>query len=210
MTVEGRLGSHLRQRRHGDRQVLLQAFDRPHQGLGHHHPADAPAGHAEVFRKGVDDERVLRQRGRRHGRERVVQSVIDFVRDEADAFAVGGLDQRAERLARHHRSRGVGGTCDQHALQRFLAMRRKQHLAGQRVTRRRRRLDQHRLAAERVEDVTIRRIARHGDGDAVARLEHRQKGEDESARRSGRHHDAFGIDSAAIGVTIMSRDAPAQ
>ncbi len=36
-----------------------------------------------------------------------------------------------------------------------------------------------------LEDVAIRRIAGHRDGDAVARLEHRQEGENEAGRRAG-------------------------
>ena len=57
---KGGFGSDLRQRRHRDRKVLLQPFDRPHQRLRHHHPADPPAGHAEIFRERVDHQRVRR------------------------------------------------------------------------------------------------------------------------------------------------------
>ena len=54
-----------------------------------------------------------------------------------------------------------------------------------RPARRRRGLDQHRLAAERLEDVAVRRIAGHRDRDAVAGLEQREEGEDEAGRRAG-------------------------
>ncbi len=119
-------------------------------------------------------------------------------------------DQAGERLARHHRSRRIGGAADQHALQRRLAMRRQQGLAGQRMTRLARGLDQHRLAAERGQDMPIRRIAGHRDRDAVARLEHRQKRQDEPAGRAGRDHDPLGIDRAAVSIAIMPGDPRAQ
>ena len=54
--VEGGLGRDLRQRRHRDGEILLQPLDRPHQRLRHHHPADAPAGHAEIFRERIDHD----------------------------------------------------------------------------------------------------------------------------------------------------------
>ena len=71
-------------------------------------------------------------------------------------------------------------------------------------------LDQHRLAAERRQDVAIRRIARIGDRHAVARLEHRQKRQDESGRRAGGHDHAVGAHRHAIGLGIVPRDARAQ
>ena len=71
-------------------------------------------------------------------------------------------------------------------------------------------LDQHRLAAERGQDVTVRRIAGHGNRDAVAGLEHREKGQDERAGRAGRDHDPRGVDVTAIGIAVMPRDALAQ
>ncbi len=105
---------------------------------------------------------------------------------------------------------GLAGTPDQHALERRLAMRGQQRLAGQRMARLVRGLDQHRLAAERGENMTVRRITRHRHGDAVARLEHRQESQNEPAGGAGGHHNSLGADIAAIGIVIMPRDARAQ
>ena len=58
----------------------------------------------------------------------------------------------------------------------------------------RRGLDQHRLAAERREDMAIGRIARHRDRDAIARIEQREERQDESGRRAGGDDDARRID----------------
>ena len=146
----------------------------------------------------------------RHRRKRVVETMIDLVGNEADAGAFRRIDQAGERLARHHRSRRIGGAADQHALQRRLAMRSQQSLARQRMTRRARGLDQHRLAAERRQDMPVRRIARHRDRHPVARLEHRQKRQNESARRAGRDHDALGIDRTAVRIAIVFCDSRAQ
>ena len=43
-----------------DEHVLRQPLDPAHMVLGHDHPADAPAGHGEVLREGVDDDRPRR------------------------------------------------------------------------------------------------------------------------------------------------------
>ena len=116
--VEGRRRRDLRERRHRDREVLLQALDRPHQRIRHHHPADAPAGHAEVFRERIDDHRMVGELRRGLGRERIVEPVIDLVGDEADALAFRRGDQLGERLGPHHGAGRIGRACDQHALER--------------------------------------------------------------------------------------------
>ena len=67
-------------------------------------------------------------------------------------------------------------------------------------------LDQHRLAAERLEDVAIGRIAGIGDADAVAGLEHRKKSQDETRRRAGGDDHPRRIEIDIIGLAIMARD----
>ena len=147
---------------------------------------------------------------RRHRRECIVEAVIDFIGDETDAGAFGHGDQAGERLARHHGAGGIGRAADQHAFQRRPAMGGEQRLPGQRVTGFARCLDQHRFAAERGQDMAIRRIAGHRDRNPIARLEHGEKRQDESPGRTGGDHNPAGIHGAAIGVAIMPRDALAQ
>jgi hypothetical protein len=91
-----------------------------------------------------------------------------------------------------------------------VAVRGKQRLGRQCMARSRRGLNQHRLAAEGGEDVPIRRIARDGDGDAVARLEQRQERENEAAGRAGGHDHPPGIERQTIAVGIVSCDARPQ
>ena len=98
--VERGLRRDLRQRRHRDREIALQAVHRAHQRRRHDHPADAPAGHAEVFRERVDDHGVVRHAQRGFRGHRVVEAVIDLVGDEADALLVGDANQVGERLRR--------------------------------------------------------------------------------------------------------------
>src|SRR5215470_2359730 len=177
--VEGCLGGDLRQRWHRHREIALQAIERPHERLRRHHPADTPSGHTEIFGEGVDDDAVVREPRRGFRRKGVVEAVIDFVGDEPDALALGGGDERGQRLRRHHGAGGIGGAGDEHALERRPAMRRHQHLRRDRPARRLRGLDPHRLAAERAEDMAIGRIARQRHRDAIAGLEQREKCENE-------------------------------
>ena len=86
------------------------------------------------------------------------------------------------------------------------AMRRQQCLAGQRMPGFACCFDQHRLAAERGEDVAVRRIAGHGHRNAVAGLEHGKERQDERARRARGHHDPRRIDVAAVSIAVMPRD----
>ncbi len=106
---------------------------------------------------------------------------------------------------------GLAGLADQHALASGVApVRVKQHVRRDRPARRCRGFDQDRLAAERLEDVAIRRIAGHRDRDAIAGLEQREEGEDEAGRRPrGRDH-ARGLDCDAVGFGVVARDARTQ
>ena len=119
-------------------------------------------------------------------------------------------DQARQRLARHHRAGRIGGAADQHALQRCLAMRSQQGFAGQRVAGVARGLDQHRLAAERGQDMAIGRIAGHGDRHPVARLEHRKERQDETAGRARRDHDPLGVYGTAISIAVVPGDPRAK
>ena len=85
-----------------------------------------------------------------------------------------------------------------------------QGFAGQRMTGFARRLDQHRLAAERGKDMAIRRITGDRHRDAIARLEHGKKAQDECARRARGDHDPLRIDGAAVGLAVVPGDALAQ
>ena len=74
--------------------------------------------------------------------------------------------------------------------------------------RARRQFDRHEV--ERGEDVAIGGIARRRQRHAVARLERREKGEDEARRRAGRDDHARGVDRDAVARRIMPGDRLAQ
>ncbi len=117
--------------------------------------------------------------------------------------SASGVHHGAGRIGRardHARRRAASLRCA--AMQRLAA------ISAQRVAAVG--LDQHRLAAERGQDMPVRRIAGIGDRHPVARLEQRQKRQDEAARRAGGHHDARRIEREAVGLAIMPRDARAQ
>ena len=105
---------------------------------------------------------------------------------------------------------GLAGLATSTPASGFLRVRREQHVAGDRPARLRRGLDQHRLAAERREDVAVRRIARRRDGDAVAGLEHRQERQDETRRRSGGDDTRSGANHRHRRSRVVPRDARAQ
>ena len=151
-----------------------------------------------------------RQLRRRHRGKGVVEAMVDFVGNEPDAGAFRSLDQAGKRLPGHHRAGGIGRASDQHALQRRPAMGSQQGFAGQRVAIFARRLDQHRLATERAQDVPVRGIAGNRDRHPVARLEQGQKGQDEGPRGSRGDDDSLRIHGATIGLAIVPGDARPQ
>ncbi len=56
----------------------------------------------------------------------------------------------------------------------------------------------------------VRRIAGIGQRHPVARLEQRQKRQDEGARGTGGHHHAGGIEREVVGLFVMAGDAGPQ
>ena len=71
-------------------------------------------------------------------------------------------------------------------------------------------LDQHRLEAERAEDVAIGGIAGRRQRDPVARLEGGEKGELEGGRRAGGDDDLGRVDGDAVLLAVMPRRSPAR
>ena len=71
-------------------------------------------------------------------------------------------------------------------------------------------LDQHRLAAERGEDVPVRRIAGIGQRHPVARLEQRKERQDEAARGAGGDHHARRVEREVVGLAVVAGDSRAQ
>ena len=90
------------------------------------------------------------------------------------------------------------------------AVRGDQRLGRQRPARLGGGLDQHRLAAERGEDVPVGRIAGIGQRHPVARLEQRQERQDETARGAGGDHHARRVEREIIGVGVVAGDSRPQ
>ena len=129
----------------------------------------------------------------------VIEPVINLVRDDADALAFRRRDQCARNAsAAIIVPVGLAGLATTQAGERRLAMRRRAALRGvsaQRVSGAG--FDQHRLAAERRQDMPVRRIAGIGERDAIARLEQREKRQNEAAGRAGGHRDLRRIERRA-------------
>ena len=197
--VESRFSGDLRERRHRNREILLQPLDRAHQRRRHHHPADPPPGHAEIFGERIDDDGVGGHPRGALRREGVVETVVNLVRDDGDAgiFGAAGSGRRAPMPASSCRSdwparptitplSGRARCCAMSASPVI------DHRVCAVVSM------PHRLAAQRGEDVPIRRIARQRHRHAIARFESGKKRENESSRRAGGDDDAFRIDVETV------------
>ena len=138
----------------------------------------------------------------------VADSVVDLVADESRAMVVAPARDGRELVRRHHRPGRVGRTRENEASGRCI----------ERIELRDRQLEtgfrpaghgQHR-AAERGENVPVRRVAGLRDDDNVARFERREEGEEERPRRAGRCRDVAGLHVDAVGAPIMRGDRIAQ
>ena len=115
--MEGRERGFLRKVGGRYEQVLRQLVERRHVLLRRHHPAEAPAGHSEVFGKAVDDEHIVGELQGAAIALAVSQPVIDLVDDQhaaalkgdgMDAFELVVIDQRAGGVRRRSDQYGRG------------------------------------------------------------------------------------------------------
>ena len=74
----------------------------------HDHPADAPAGHREIFRERIDDIDVVADFERRHRPAFVLDAMINLVRDKGDVTVPRGVDQRGQGRAVQHCAGRIG------------------------------------------------------------------------------------------------------
>ena len=116
----------------------------------------------------------------------------------------------SERGCGHHRAAWIGRRAHDHAFERVRSMLFQQSFGSDRPSCLRRRLDAHRLATERAEDVAIRRITRQRRRHAIARFEGGEERQNEAGRRAGGDNDACRIDFEAVPLGVGVRDTPAQ
>ncbi len=173
--------------------------------LRHHHPADAPAGHREVFRERIDDIDIVGKFQRAHPARAVMQAVVDFIRDQADAALLRRRHQCAQCLVVEHRAGRVAGA-GHHQPGKTVGQ-----IARHRLEPvRRRGLDAHRGEAKRREDLAIGGIAGIAEPHPVATVEQGGESEDEGPRRAGGDHNAGRVEIDAIPVGIEPGDPGAQ
>ena len=206
------LAIHRRQRRdlcrmgRADEHVLRQPFDHTHVIGRHHHPANAPAGHREVFRERVDHIGLVRHLKCRHSLGLVFDAVINLVADERRALGVGGVDQRAHRPLIQHRPRRVRGRGDHQPRDVHIGKIRRHRLIA--VFGRCGQID--RLQVQRPQDLAVAGIARRTNRHAVAGVEQRGERQDKAPGRSGCDHHARRVQIDVVPVTIHLRDARPQ
>ncbi len=190
--------------------ILRQPLDGPHHPGRHDHPADAPAGHAVVFRETVDDERLVRQRQRGNGLLGIPEPVVDLVRDHRRPVRPAIRDQRGERLARQGRAGRVGRAGEEETVDAPPGAGLGEEGRVGLVARRQTRLQPHRLDIDGGQDVAVAGVARIGQRQPRARVEQRQEGEQEARRGAGRDHDALRRDVEAVHLGVHPRQARAQ
>ena len=195
-------GRHLARVRRADEEILHQPLDPPDVGLGHHHPADPPAGHREVLREGVDDVDLVRDSERRDRPAAVLDAVVDLVRDEGEAALLGPADQRGE-VGRATASSPSGSPGSRRGRRRDRPSRSLRHRL---VAVLEPGLDADGLEIERLQDVAVARIAGIADRHPVAALEEAGEGEDERRRRARRHHHPARIEVDAVPVAVEPGD----
>ena len=208
-TIEGAECRNLRDRRRRDVEILRQPLDGPHQLLRHHQPADAPAGHAEIFREAVDGDGRLPM-GNRGPRGFVIfKPVIDLVGDQPEPAPPAGIGELAEPFAHGHGAGRVIGAGEQQSRRLFAG--KAVEVAGVRhPSRRGACLDQHRLRTERLEDVAVAGVAGRWQQHGVAGVEHGEEGEHESGRGARGDDDSLRRDADVIALPVIAGDALAQ
>ena len=96
-------------RRCGRREIniLRKFFKGPQIALGHHHPAQPPAGHVEVFRKAVNDKNLVAEFERCGVITLIDEAVINLVDDHDAAARRRDGSDLLERCVRHQSTGGI-------------------------------------------------------------------------------------------------------
>ncbi len=193
-----------------DVEVLRQAFHRLDQRLRQHQPAQAPAGHAEVFREAVDRDDVVTegQRAALEGRV-VAQALVDLVDDGDAVLFAHDVDDARELVGRDRRAGRVRRRGQQHAarLRRpVLAHVRRVELEARLGCRR----HQPRAGAGGRHEVPVARIARVRHQHLVAGLEQRLADELQPRRRARGDDDAPRRHVHAPAARVPAADALTQ
>ncbi len=188
-----------------DEHVLGDALDGADHRLGDDHPADAPAGHAEIFGETVDDHDIIRDLKRRVEARAVIQPVIDLVRDHADAKRGRARGQRRQFLAAQDGSGRVSGRSKDQALHVI-----RQILGAGLIAVLDPGGDADGLQGHGAQDLAIAGIARLTQGDAVAGIEKRREGKDEGAAGAGRDHHPRRVKIDPVPALVKRGDALAK
>jgi len=146
-----------------------------------------------------------RERGCRGDGAFIVQAVVDLVADQPYAGAVAPRCDGGQLVGVQHGAGRVAGAGDDQPVGRRIEP--FQHSNAGLEPRFGSRLQDHRLDAQRGEDVDIGRVERRRQRHAVACVEGRQEGKRERARCAHRDGDAGDGDIEPVPVSVM-RDSP--
>ena len=195
----------LGQRRRGEEQAADIGAQQLGGPLRRDDPAEPPAGHRIIFRKAVDDDGAIIEFEQRMRRRVIGEAVVDLVRNDADAAALGNRGDGGKARRIDHRAGRVGRAGEDQALRRVHQC--FEMTRGNLETRGGIGADLHRHPRQREHGVAIGDIARPGEGDAVPRCEQRRDGERQRRAGTVGEDDAAGIDGKAMAFGIKLRDA---
>ena len=175
--IESGQGGILRQAGRRNEQILSQPFNRAHQPVWHHHPANPPTGHGIVFRKTIDDDGIPIEGKGCHRRLVIGQTMIDFIGNHPQAQTAAGFAKRLQSRSADHRPRRVCRTGQQKTAQaRRPAVLRFKCSHRWLITVRRLKLHQACGQAQRFQDVSVTRITGRWGRNLITGIESRQKG----------------------------------
>jgi hypothetical protein len=160
--------------------MLREGLEGAHRARRQHHPAQAPAGHAEVLREAVDQHHLAGKIERRPRLGAVHQPLVDLV-DKKDATP--RRDEVGDQLqffAGYQCPRGVGRRAEQQSLG-ARAPGGAHHLEGRLETVRRVHRQRARHALEGAHEMAVPRVARIGHEHLVARVDVERCGGEERA-----------------------------
>ena len=131
--------------------------------------------------------------------------MVDLVGNHRNPETFGLGNEFGKRFCRDNRAGRIGGAGKKHSLQRLFRMCRLQ--MGGRQIGGTFQLDLHHFEVERLHDVAIGRIARSGDRDPIAGIEHGKESQVEARGRAGRYRDPRrrDVDAVMLGVMCCNR-----
>ena len=195
-------------------QVLCQPLYRGYQRRRQHQPAQAPAGHVEIFAEAVDaDDLVTQAIGQAQGAVAVgivkAQAQVNFVHQRHTAALAHQAGNALQLFAGNGCAGGVGRRGQQHTARGWAPGRLHLRCAELKALGRARR-QQHRRALSGLHKLAVAGVARVGHQHLVAGLDEREASQLQGRRSTRRDDDAGRVDVQPKAGGVPAADGFAQ